>query len=243
MKHLLFLPVIALICLSSCSVYKNSQTPDDVYYSPPAPDAAVTYNTQPGNQGDYYSVPVSDQYVQMRVQNPDKWSYFDNYYDEAYGPYSYGSYGSTYGYSSIGLGIGFGGFGYCSPYTYYNSYYAWNSYYNPYYYGTVIVTNPKVSTPVAYTRLRPFNSGSYLNGNKGANTRTSSSFVPYSRPAQSSASFGNSLRRFFNSGSTGNGTGNGNVHTYTPSSFGGGGGGHVGGSGGGHVGGIGRPGR
>jgi uncharacterized membrane protein YgcG len=151
-----------LVSFSSCSVYKNSSTPDDVYYSPgkPATSAAVSQNNNP----DYYSTP-NDNYVRMRVQNPEKWSYFDDYnydyYGSAYSPYCNSPAVSM----SIGFGTGFytpyyGGFGYYSPLSYYNSYYAWNNFYNPYYGGVVIVNGKNNATP-SYTRMSNFNPSAY----------------------------------------------------------------------------------
>jgi uncharacterized membrane protein YgcG len=154
--------VTLLISFSSCSVYRNSPTPDDVYYSPgrPVTSAATTEN----NNSDYYSTP-NDNYVRMRVQNPEKWSYFDDYnydyYGSAYSPYSYSPGVSL----SIGFGTGFyspyyGGFGYYSPMSYYNSYYAWNNCYNPYY-GGVVIVNGKNNTSPSYTRMSNFNPSAY----------------------------------------------------------------------------------
>ena len=50
--------------------------------------AAITQN----NNSDYYSTP-NENYVKMRVQNPDKWSYFDDYNYDYYGS-GYSPYGS-----------------------------------------------------------------------------------------------------------------------------------------------------
>ena len=100
----------------------------------------------------------------MRVQNPDKWSYFDDYNYDYYGRLFPLWYSSGIGLS-IGFGTGFyspyyGGFGYYSPMSYYNSYYAWNSFYNPYYGGVVIVNGKNTTTP-SYTRMSNFNPSAY----------------------------------------------------------------------------------
>jgi hypothetical protein len=115
----------------------------------------------------------------MRVQNPEKWSYFDDYnydyYGSAYSPYSYAPGMSV----SIGFGTGFyspyyyGGFGYYSPLSYYNSYYAWNNCYNPYY-GGVVIVNGKNNTTPSYTRMSNFNPSAYQG--KFYNSRPSTSF-------------------------------------------------------------------
>ncbi|HTB25882.1 MAG TPA: hypothetical protein VK711_10940, partial [Puia sp.] len=87
MKRLskLIVPLVLLFSIYSCSTYKNSSvTPDDVYYSPGTPSNPK--GTQSSNS-DYYSTP-NDNYVQMRVQDPDRWSYFDDYNYDYYGGYS-----------------------------------------------------------------------------------------------------------------------------------------------------------
>ena len=173
MKHLYTLVFIALVALTSCSVYRTSPTPDDVYYSPGAPaDEAAS---AAGNNGDeYYSTP-NENYVRMRVQDPDRWSYFDDYNSDYYGGYSPLGYASPY---SVGLSLGFGyspwmmgGFGYYSPFSYWNSYYSWNNFYNPYYGGVAIVDGKNFSSP-AYTRLSNFNPASYQS--RSYNTRPAS---------------------------------------------------------------------
>jgi uncharacterized membrane protein YgcG len=44
--------------------------------------------------------------------------------------------------------------------SYYNSYYAWNNFYNPYYGGVVIVNGKNNATP-SYTRMSNFNPSAY----------------------------------------------------------------------------------
>jgi hypothetical protein len=161
------IPLVLIISICSCSTYKNSSvTPDDVYYSPGSTTKQA--GTQSSNS-DYYSTP-NENYVKMRVQDPDRWSYFDDYNYDYYGgyspysPYSSFGYGSGFGLS-MGFGSGFyspwyGGFGYYSPLSYYNSYYAWNNFYNPYY-GSVVVINGKNTTSPSYARMSSFNPSAY----------------------------------------------------------------------------------
>src|SRR5450432_4632389 len=157
--YTLIVAVILLFSLNSCSVYRNNPTPDDVYYSPGAP--AAGHASSQNDNSDYYSTP-NDNYVKMRVQNPDKWSYFDDYNYDYYGSSAYGGYGN----SGFGMSIGFGsmpyygGFGYYSPMSYYNSYYAWNNFYNPYYGGVINVSGKNTTTP-SYTRMSNFNPSAY----------------------------------------------------------------------------------
>jgi hypothetical protein len=193
--YICMIVALVLVAMSSCSVSKNSTTPDDVYYSPAQQSkVAAAGNT---NNSEYYSTP-NENYVKMRVQNPDKWSYFDDYSTDYYGGYS------PYGYSSgIGLSIGFGtgfyspyygGFGYYSPWSYYNSYYAWNSFYNPYYGGVVIVSGKNTTAP-AYTRMSSFNpsayQGNYYNTRPGLhnNTANSSQFYHPSSGSDANSNF------------------------------------------------------
>ncbi len=181
-----FLALASIIAISSCSsAYKTTQTPDDVYYSPSSQKnrAAVAGDDQP----EYYSTNnPSDQYVQMKVQDEARWSYFDdyNYYDSYYSPDVAAPYwGSGYGlYGGSGLGFGLGfGMGYYNPYSYWNSYYAWNSYYNPYFYnphygGGVIIANPRYYSygTTAYSGLRAFSPASYRS--TGISTNSSNRF-------------------------------------------------------------------
>jgi hypothetical protein len=230
--YIYLIAALILFSLNSCSVYRNSPTPDDVYYSPgkPADQAAASQ----GNNSDYYSTP-NENYVKMRVQNPDRWSYFDDYnYDY------YGNGYSPYGGSGIGLSVGFssgyyspyyGGFGYYSPMSYYNSYYAWNNFYNPYY-GGVVVINGKNSTTPSYTRMSNFNpsayQGNYYNTRPGShvsntgsfrnaqnyNTNTNSNFnrSSNSRPSNNNSNYSSPMRssspsNFSSGGSSGGGGG------------------------------------
>jgi len=246
MKRPYILIVVALlfISLNSCSVYRNNPTPDDVYYSPGAP--AVSQSSAQNNNSDYYSTP-NDNYVKMRVQNPDKWSYFDDYNYDYYGggfaPYSpYSPYGSSIALS-IGFGAGYyspyyGGFGYYSPLSYYNSYYAWNNFYNPYY-GGVVIVNGKNNTTPGYTRMSNFNPSAYQ-GNY-YNSRPTTNFVNSNAGRNSTNSSGNNFNRSTNSRPAFNNS-NYSPMRSSPSNFSGGGGGGGGASRGGG-GGISRPGR
>ena len=245
--YTLIVAVILLFSLNSCSVYRNNPTPDDVYYSPGAP--AAGHASSQNDNSDYYSTP-NDNYVKMRVQNPDKWSYFDDYNYDYYGggfaPYS--PYSSGIGLS-IGFGTGFyspyyGGFGYYSPLSYYNSYYAWNNFYNPYYGGVVIINGKNNATP-AYTRMSNFNPSAYQ-GNY-YNSRPSAHFTNANttRNSQNYNNTNNNFNRSTINRPSYNNNMNSSPMRSSPSNFsgGGGGGGGASRSGGGGGGGGGRPGR
>lgn len=149
--------ILGLATLNSCSVYRNNPTPDDVYYS------QGNQQQTADNNSDYYSTP-NDNYVKMKVQDPSRWSYFDDYgYDYYGGNYGYSPYSSSFGLN-IGFGMGYcpyyGGFGYYSPLSYMNSYYAWNNFYNPYYGHVVVINGHNTATP-SYTRMSSFNPTAY----------------------------------------------------------------------------------
>ena len=106
MKHLYTFTIFALaaaIGLSSCSSSKNAQSSPDMYSSGKS------------SGSDYVAAAPNDQYVQMKSQDYDRWSYFDDYNSaDAYyapAPMSYG-YGGGFGY---GFGSPYYGFGY-SPF-------------------------------------------------------------------------------------------------------------------------------
>lgn len=193
MRFLNILPVIlAMAALSSCSVYRSGQTPDDVYYSPghSADDSYLTVNNPRKGNSDYgrydnnTNTNPDDNYLRMR-QYGSRWNTFDSYNDwqynggyyGAYSPYTpyssfygssfYGGYGSGF-YGGYGIGMPYA-YGYYNPWAinafnpYFNSYYYWNSYYNPYA-GGIIVGGAK-GNPVAYRAVRNFNMSSYTNGN------------------------------------------------------------------------------
>ena len=182
-----------MAALSSCSVYRSGQTPDDVYYSPgrSVDDSYLTVdnNRKGSSNGGYNNSTPDDNYLRMRVQNRYRWSTFDNYaymndwqynggYYGAYSPYTSGYYGSPYGSAFYGMPYG----GYYNPWSYgsyWNSYYAWNSYYNPYCNG-IIVGSGKTN-PAVYQSVRNFNMTSYSNNNYN-NRNTNNGRPIYTNP-------------------------------------------------------------
>jgi hypothetical protein len=190
-----FFALAAVLGLSSCSSSKNTQSSPDMYSSGKT------------SGSDYVAATPNDQYVQMKADDYDRWSYFDDYnaadayYAPAPGYYGAGlGYGVPYypyyglGYSpfygpSFGMGFGFG-----DPYMMYNSYFMWNSWYNPYFYnpfyggGVVLVGS---SPMAAYNNLRPFESTNYQNGLAHYGV-TSSSRNPVYRPGMAATTAYNS---------------------------------------------------
>ena len=246
MRHLYtftFLALAAATGLSSCSSSKNAQNSPDMYSS------------GKGNGSDYVAAAPNDQYVQMKSQDYDRWSYFDDYNaaDAYYAPAPI--YGAGYGYGA-GFGYGFGapyyGFGYSpfygpgfgmglgfgDPYMIWNNYYIWNSWYNPYFYnphygGGYVVEGSSPTS--AYNNLRPFNTTNYKSGLAHYGV-TSSSRNPLYRPGMASttaynSNIGSRNTNSFRPVNNNNGFRNYNAPTrsYSPS-FGGGSGGFRGGS-------------
>ena len=196
---LTLLALTAVVALSSCSSSKNAQNGPDMYSS--------------GKTGgsDYVAASPNDQYVQMKSQDYERWSYFDDYnaYDAYYAPapmyygsgigYGFGApmyYAPYYsmGYSPyFGSGLGLG-FGFGDPYMAWNSYFIWNSWYNPYfynpYYGGGVVVVGKSPTTV-YNNLRPFNTTTYKSGLAHYGVTSGSRNVVY-RPGMNSTTSYNS---------------------------------------------------
>lgn len=221
MKSFIIPIASAVILLSSCSVYRSGQTPDDVYYSPareqkqaiayvPADggrDDGRRYNDRSYNGYDDYAT-ADDRWLMMRVRNRARWSVFDDY--NYYSPYSSWGWGGFYpglnlGIGGLGYGMGFGG--YYNPYgfsyyNHFNNYWNWNSYYNPYA-PNIIVVNPKTN-PAGYTTIRNFNLNSYNNTNynnrRGVTGRTNYDYRPrYNNSNNNYRTLDNSRRVFSNS--------------------------------------------
>ena len=195
MKQRILLLFALATVFGSCSVYKNGQTPDDVYFSPERPQAEYVRvedkdedsyyrGGQNRNSNDYYNY-EEERYLRMKVRNRQRWSYLDNDF------YSY----NPYVYSNPGY--------YNSPW---NPYSYWNHYYNPYG-GSVMVYN--VKSPV-YNRPRTINLRTfdiqnnpsinprvynYKSGSTNGNTRSNTA------PRRN---VGSDLRNIFNSGSSNN---------------------------------------
>jgi hypothetical protein len=196
MKSLIIPVLSAIVLMSSCSVYRSGQTPDDVYYSPARQEKAAEYveANSDRNDGkryddrdsysgyDAYASP-EDRWLMMRVRNRARWSAFDDYYyspyyspfsSPYYSPYSSFGYGGWGGFApGLSLGFGFysGGYGgYYDPYgsPYYDHFNNYWNWNNYYnpYYRNIIVINPKMN-PAGYTRSRNFNLNSYSNTSYG----------------------------------------------------------------------------
>jgi uncharacterized membrane protein YgcG len=243
MKQSFTLLALTIAVLSSCtSAYKTGQTPDDVYYSPARKAAEYVQVEQRDEQPvqrseDYYE----DRFLRMRVEDRYRWSTLDDYYFS--NAYAYNSFGNYYSLSSP-----------------WNSYYAWNCHYNPYYGGipyypggVIITKSPRIYTPPS--RALVFNPASYsVGGNsssstisKGLNNSYYNRYNNTNSNRNSRNSLGESIRKVFtnndNSGSYNSGSNSSTPsRSYSPSSSGSSGGGGRS-SGGGGGGGVSRPSR
>jgi hypothetical protein len=230
---------LAVAAFSSCSTaYKMGQTPDDVYFSPAREQAA----------GSVASQRQDDSYVGAQ-QNPNRYQGYNNSNYDDYSDYrndrflrmSMGSrmrlsaFDDLYwsgGYNNFGYnGFGYNNYGYsiASPF---NSYYYWNSFYNPYNtinfsspyyggyggygggYGNVISVNPK--NPASSTlRPRAFNPGSYSNNSYNNNNLfLYRNTAPVTRPGTNAynSGYNNTNSRTTNRNSYYNNTNSGNTN-------------------------------
>jgi hypothetical protein len=220
---------VSIIALSSCSVYKSGQTPDDVYYSPSktlAPVASAkndqeyveTNNKRKYNSSENYDDANyrDDQYLRMMIGSGRRNYYYNDF--AMADPYLYNNWRWN---SYMTWNSGFG-----SPW---NSMYYWNSFYNPYYghsyyspYYSPVYTIPGKGTNFFTSPSRPssaFSMGSYLNTN---GTRNSSGFKPGRYYGGSYSNTNGNRRPLFNENSNNRNSNNSSyerpTRSYTPSS-------------------------
>lgn len=174
---------MAALVTGCSSVYKASQTPDDVYYSPPRSGGAKKEIRNQDRYEDYVSS-QDDRYLRMKIRDRDRWSSIDDYSywnDSRYVPsYSYNFYRNNW--NNL--------YSWNNPYSF-NNPYSWNNwnspYYNPFYsggynfhgyyypqlglgyspYGNVYITkNPvRLSPNVNRPSLNGYRNGNYNNNN------------------------------------------------------------------------------
>jgi hypothetical protein len=204
MKNNYSLLVITLSALLwSCSAaYKNTSTPDDLYYSPAATTKPVVATE---DKYESYTTSSEDNYLKMKVQNRYQWDAIDDYSYWNDSRYDFG-YSCTPSRSSMIWGWNFmpgfyGSFGFgmwSSAYYYGPTWYSWYSPYNSIVYYKSPQTYYKGTT--AKTNLSAYRNYRYSNGNNDYKTsfyNNSNSNNNYYRPSQT-----NSTTRFFSSGST-----------------------------------------
>lgn len=191
MKSTILLLAFFAIAFSSCTTaYKTGQTPDDVYFSPASPQDDYVNTKKKDDrmyrEDDYYN----DRYLRMKVQNYNRWSELDDWYNyERYDYYYSKNYYRNYSWN---------------PYTY------WNYNFNPYCPNTIII-NPKSTT---YNKPRTFNLNTYnnylLSNSISSNPKTSvnpKNTNPdiFNNPKNNNNSgLGNTLRNLFNGNNNNN---------------------------------------
>ena len=209
MKQSFTLLALTVAVLSSCtSAYKTGQTPDDVYYSPVRPQAAyVQTETKEEERPTQYSDDYyEDRFLRMRIEDRYRWSTLDDYYFN--NAYAYNSFGNYYSLNSP-----------------WNSYFAWNCHYNPYYGGIpyypggVIIKTPRNYNPPS--RALVFNPNSYnirttgttSSGSKGLSNNY---YNRYNNNNRSNNTLGESIRKVF-SNNNGSGSYNSGSNSSSPS--------------------------
>ncbi len=261
------LPMILLLAVfAGCSsAYKTTQTPDDVYYSPGKVQEYAEVKTEDNRDSydrrlqsseseyDDYTASSEDNYLRMKIQNRYQWSALDNY-DYWYSPsYAYNNYlgfnsFNPYSFNSWGLSFGYSPFASIQPYGWFNSFYPSYGFgygYSPYsagfyghnygygYYGyspvNVIVTSNRTRT--SRPLLGGYTNNAYNNDNYNRNNGRGNRYVPinnntnrYNNTNNSNRNNNNSVR--FNNNSNSSRQNNTNntytppARTYTPSSSG-----------------------
>lgn len=171
--NFIFLSVVMAL-ISSCTAYKNGQTPDNVYAAPTKPANSYA-NTQ--NNEDYYADRenyADDQYLRMMAmsQNRSRWSSindFDYWYRPSYSNWGYG-YGKYYPggfYGNVGWSNGYNYDPYCGCYN------PWNPWYGT---GPVVVVTKYpvyVAPSNSPSSLRGYRNNSYDNTNRSYQNKSS----------------------------------------------------------------------
>jgi hypothetical protein len=129
---------IGATVLGSCStMYKSGPTPDDVYFSPAAPESGYVsrenydrYDDRGGSYEDGY-VDMSDRYLRMKSSSRRRWSAFDDDFMYWNNPYWNNSMMfNRWSRPGMGLSYGFGPMSWGNPFMGYNPY--MNPYMNPF---------------------------------------------------------------------------------------------------------------
>ncbi len=189
MKSAILLLALFAIVFSSCTTaYKSGQTPDDVYYSPArSQDEYVQTENRRDRKYRYSDDYYEDRFLRMKVQNRNRWSDLDDWYNVER-RYRYTVFSGYNLYSNP-----------WTPHTY------WNSYYNPYY-STCYTYTGNVKT-VAYNKPRTFNLSTYTSvstNQRNTNNRTYNN--TYSESRNSNSNSGNFLRNIFSGNNSSSGS-------------------------------------
>ena len=226
MKYKFLLPIVSVIFFSSCSsIYKTTQTPDDVYYSPETINA-ITQTTLIKEQTEASNY-FDNNYITHKVRNRNRWQTIDDYTywnDTRYNhPLNWNSFnnnsfgGSCYNsYSNYYNGCSNPYLNNLNNWGFYNGSYGagWN---NPYQYNTPITTINTIKTlpntnNLSYTNTKYNNTNYYYNpktgASQGVNTANNVKFRTQKNDSKGE-SYSNPTRNFDNNNSN---------NTYTPPS-------------------------
>ena len=130
MNTRILLMAIGATVLGSCStMYKSGPTPDDVYFSPAAPESGYVsrenyerYDDRGGSYEDGY-VDMSDRYLRMKSSSRRRWSAFDDDFMYWNNPYWNNSMMfNRWSRPGMGLSYGFGPMSWGNPFMGYNPY-------------------------------------------------------------------------------------------------------------------------
>ena len=186
-KILLF--ALTVVSISSCSTaYKNTQTPDDVYYSPVK--VVEEDSRHDKEKSEYRNGDPEEREIRMAAHDR-RWRNFDDDYDHRYDPYNYGY---SYGY-------------------YYNPYYC----HYPVYINNVVISNPKNTVP-RMTNLGSYNNTTYsVSNTKYGNINWKSTTRPYNNSNKNSNYIRRILTSPDNNNNNNNESNNNNTRSYSPS--------------------------
>lgn len=135
MKNYLLPLMVSAALLGGCSAaYKTGQTPDDVYYSsgPVVRDEAPRTVTNSNEEYASYWGNPEDDYLRMKVRNPNRWGEIDNfnYWNNFNSMSMMGAFNNPCCCNTGFWNNGFGGFNHFNNFNNWNSgwnYNAWNS--------------------------------------------------------------------------------------------------------------------
>ncbi|MGI8950193.1 MAG: hypothetical protein ACR2FN_01280 [Chitinophagaceae bacterium] len=215
MKNRFFSIIAASFLLASCSsVYRSSQTPDDVYYSPAKQNKTVA--SEQNDQYQDYTSSSDDNYLRMKVEDRYRWSNLDDYDYWYSNPYNYG-YNSFIVSPFISLSFGSylynpylmnNWYGYNAGYT---SIYGYNPYYPVYYYKNQMSS----ANSNSLNNLNAYGNHNYNNSNY--NNRN---YIQQNNQPNNQNNFGNLMRKVFSPNTSNNNLQNSwsqPVRTFTPS--------------------------
>ncbi len=199
MKLQVILLATMLVAINSCTtIYRNVQTPDDVYFSKATLQEEYVQVDTRKNKYDYNDEYYDNRFLRMKVYNRNRWNDFNDWY-------GYERYSSRYNFY----------FG-----SYYNPYTSWNYYYNPYSPNTVILVYPKLSTTTNPVKPKAYNLNAYTNTNyNNSNTKVKRGIIEtIIRPVFNNTNYNLSNEKYNQNNNSYSPNNSQPTRTYTPSS-------------------------